>query len=93
MQHLLEMHGIACRIDGEFRLVAAGGIPPVETWPGLWVDDPADVEEAQCLVEEALEPPELPQHEWTCPNCRESNDAQFGACWNCGADSPVESGA
>ncbi|MCE2543243.1 MAG: DUF2007 domain-containing protein, partial [Acidobacteria bacterium] len=37
MRQVLEMEGIECRIQGEFRSGAAGEIPPTEAWPELWV--------------------------------------------------------
>ena len=88
MQQVLEMNGIECHIQGEYRSGAAGEIPPIETWPELWVVDPSDVEEAKRLVDEALQPAGPAQPGWTCPRCREVNEGQFGACWNCGASCP-----
>ena len=32
IKHILEMHGIECRIQGEYRSGAAGEIPPTEAW-------------------------------------------------------------
>ena len=90
IKHILEMHGIECRIQGEYRAGAAGEIPPTEAWPELWVIDPAHVEEARRLVDEALKPAAQAQPEWTCPRCREVNEGQFGACWNCGANIPAD---
>ena len=88
MRQVLEMEGIECRIQGEFRSGAAGEIPPTEAWPELWVIDPSNVEAAQRLVDEALKPAAQAQPEWTCARCREVNEGQFGACWNCGTSCP-----
>ena len=88
VKHILEMHGIECRIQGEYRAGAAGELPPTEAWPELWVDDPAQLAEAQRLVDEAIRSADTPQPGWTCPRCREINEGQFGACWNCGTDCP-----
>ncbi len=88
IRHILEMHGIACRIQGEYRSGAAGEIPPTEAWPELWVDDPAQLAEAQRLVDEAIRSADTAQPGWTCPSCREVNEGQFGACWNCGTSCP-----
>ena len=88
-KHILEMHGIECRIQGEFRSGAAGELPPTEAWPELWVDDPARLAEAQRLVDEALQSADTPQPGWTCRRCREVNEGQFGACWSCGTDCPT----
>ena len=89
IKQVLEMHGIECRIQGEYRAGAAGVLQPADTWPELWVVDPSDIEEAQRLVQEALRPmPQAQTADWTCPSCREVNEGQFGACWNCGAPCP-----
>ena len=88
IKHVLEMHGIECRIQGEYRSGATGELPPGETWAELWVVDPSNLEEAQRLVDEALEPADSAQPEWKCPRCKEVIDGQFGECWNCGASCP-----
>ena len=88
IKHVLEMHGIECRIQGEYRSGATGELPPGETWAELWVVDPSKVEEAQRLVDEALEPADSAQPEWKCPRCKEVIAGQFGECWNCGASCP-----
>ena len=54
IKHVLEMHDIACYIQGEYRSGAAGELPPTETWPELWVVDLSNVEEAKRLGAEAL---------------------------------------
>ena len=88
VKHILETHGIECRIQGEYRSGVVGEVPPTEAWPELWVTDPADVVEAERLVGEVLGSAEPTQPGWTCPRCRETNEGQFGACWKCGADRP-----
>ena len=35
IKHVLEMHDIACHIQGEYRSGAAGELPLTETWPDL----------------------------------------------------------
>ena len=90
MRQVLEMQGIECRIQGEYRSGAAGEIPLAEAWPELWVIDPAQVEEARRVVDEALQPPGPAQPDWTCPRCREVNEGQFGACWSCGTSIPAD---
>ena len=93
IKHVLEMHNIECYIQGEYRSGAAGEIPPTEAWPELWVVDPSNVEKAKRLVDQALEPAGPAQLGWTCPNCKEVNEGQFGRCWNCGANCPEVSDA
>ena len=88
IKHVLEMHDIACHIQGEYRSGAAGELPLTETWPELWVVDPSNVEEAKRLVAEALAPAGPAPPGWTCPSCQEGNEGQFVQCWNCGANGP-----
>ena len=52
IKHVLEMHDIACHIQGEYRSGAAGELPLTETWAELWVVDPSNVEKAKRLVAE-----------------------------------------
>ena len=47
VKHLLEMHGIECQVQGQYRSGAAGVLPPGETWAELWVVDPLKVREAR----------------------------------------------
>ena len=89
MKQVLEMNGIECRIQGEYRSGVGGVIGPAEAWPELWVDDPSQCEEARRLVDEALQPAASERADWTCPTCREVNEGQFGACWRCGTDCPA----
>ena len=86
IKHVLEMHDIACYIQGEYRSGATGELPPTKTWPELWVVDLSNVEEAKRLVAEALAPAGPAPPGWTCPSCQEVNEGQFGQCWNCGAN-------
>ena len=72
IKHVLEMHDIACHIQGDYRSGAAGELPLTETWPELWVVDPSNVEEAKRLVAEALAPAGPAPPDWTCPSCHSS---------------------
>ena len=90
MKHLLEMRGIECLIQGQYRSGAGAGLGPAEAWPELWVVDPSDVEEARRIVDEALQPAAAKQTDWTCPRCSEVNEGQFGACWSCGTSIPAD---
>jgi hypothetical protein len=86
LKAVLAMSGIESEVRGEYRGGALGEVPVTEAWPELWVLDAARSQDARRLVEEALEPgqPDQPQRE--CPQCHEMVEAQFSACWNCGAE-------
>lgn len=86
IKNILESYGIACTIQKQFSSAAAGEIPAIECWPELWVVDQKQFERAQVIVKEALAPQSQNLTQWECPNCQESIEGQFTACWNCGAE-------
>ena len=90
LKDVLESYGIGCEIRGEYLGGAAGELPPIETWPELWILDESQAEPASELVQEAIEPPKASTSRWTCPQCREEVEGQFSECWNCGTERPQE---
>ncbi len=92
IRDVLESYGIACETRREYLGGAAGELPPIETWPELWVFDESRAEQARQLVQEALEPPKASTSCWTCPGCREEVESQFSECWNCGTERPPGAG-
>ena len=88
VRDVLESYGIACETRREYLGGAAGELPPIETWPELWIFDESRVEQARQLVQEVLEPPKASTACWTCPGCREEVESQFTACWSCGTERP-----
>jgi len=82
-RNLLEAEGIASVIRNEHLGSILGDIPFTETWPQLWVVNDLDYDRAKQLVsDDAID--ESPRQNWRCPNCKEENEGQFAACWNCG---------
>ena len=91
MKNVLENHGIACQIRGEYRKVGTGFLPPTECWPELWIIDDSQFEEADKIIEEALETEDTEEKKlkpWRCPGCGEEVEGQFDECWNCGTAFP-----
>jgi hypothetical protein len=88
LQQVLEAAGIECMIRNQFLAGAAGGLPPNECWPELWITDDAHYDESRRLIGAALAPPARELRDWTCPVCGERIERQFGQCWQCGARSP-----
>ncbi len=88
IRHLLEMNDIECEIRGEYRSGGAGEIPTTEAWPELWILDPARAEEAARIIEDALKSDGPSGEPWRCAACGETVEAQFAACWSCGATAP-----
>lgn len=89
--HLLEAVGIGAAVRGESLLTTVEGAPAIPGLrPTVWVEDTADVDLAREVVERFSQgqivtlPGETP---WTCA-CGEPHEAQFGACWSCGAPRP-----
>lgn len=87
LRQLLENHHIRCIAKNEYLLGAAGELPPTECWPELWVAEDFQYEKARELVESFLA--EVPDGgPWECAACGERSEAQFTACWRCGAERP-----
>lgn len=83
LKNVLEQAGIACVIKNAQLSGALGEIPFLECLPELWVVSDRNLDRAKELLAELEKPlPDLP--EWRCGSCKELNEPQFGACWNCG---------
>lgn len=92
---LLKAEGIAATVQGE-HLFAIRGVVPLD-YPTVWVVDEDDYERARELALEydrgrytAQEGGAPPPQPWICPQCGERIEGQFGLCWQCGAERPVE---
>lgn len=62
---------------------AAGELPPIICWPEIWLRDPADLAAAVVIRDQVLAEFENPGADWTCPDCGERLEGQFGGCWRC----------
>ena len=87
LKNLLEAEGVRCQIKNELLSRLAGEIPFTECAPQLWLLDERDLEQAVRIVRDfrrgvVAGPP------WQCPNCGETLEGQFSACWHCGAQRP-----
>ena len=78
--------GIEASVQRAYASGIAGYIPPDQSLPEVWVEDAADAERAQRLLDEWRL---APQRHWACPGCHEIVDGPFEQCWNCGAAMPV----
>jgi hypothetical protein len=87
LKNLLETEGIRCHIRNELLSRLAGEIPFTECAPQLWLRDERDLERARQIVADfgrgAAAAPN-----WQCPECGETLEGQFSACWHCGASRP-----
>jgi hypothetical protein len=83
-KNILEAEGIACQIRNEHLNQIFGEMPFTEVWPELWILNDLDYDRARQLLDEAIVE-ESPRRSWRCRKCREENEGQFAACWNCGS--------
>ena len=90
LKDVLENQGIVCLIKNENLLGAAGGLPPIDCWPELWVAEDSQYDQAKAIIETALSSQVSPGLPWKCPGCGEEQEPQFTDCWNCGGSRTEE---
>lgn len=83
LRDILAREGIHCVLRNVQLTAAVGEIPFVECCPELWVIDDEAWPRAKMFVDawfkkDAVAPA------WSCPQCRETLEGHFGACWCCG---------
>ena len=83
-KNMLISEGIPAFIKNEHLGGIVGEMPFQEVWPELWVENDLDFDRAVQLLDANTVLDESPGSNWRCKNCREDNEAQFGACWSCG---------
>jgi hypothetical protein len=95
---LLEAEGIAAAVQGEHLFAIRGAVPI--SYPTVWVLDEDDYGRARELAlnydrgqYDVQGGGGLPHKPWTCAQCGERIEGHFDACWQCGADRPVEDDA
>lgn len=87
---ILDQRGIRTIVRGEHLPGASGGIAPIDAWVELVVLKMQDVPEAKQVVQEVVSADvQTSEDPWTCPECGEAIEGQFGACWSCGTEKPV----
>ena len=87
-RNLLEQSGIRCVIKNEQLSSALGEVPFLECLPELWVLRDSDLDRAERLLNDLKREPPAGDS-WRCPHCKEENESQFAACWNCGEPGPT----
>ena len=93
LRALLDAQGISATVMGETlpELIGAG---PSAALPSVWVH-PDDMERAAAVLAgfdsaPADEPPPPAESSWKCPNCQETIEGQFTACWHCQRPRPSD---
>lgn len=87
IQNIVENAGITIMLKNEFSAGAAGDLVPHETWLELWVMNDEDYHLAMQAISNAFNNEH--NSEWTCPQCKEINNASFDFCWQCQHSSTV----
>jgi hypothetical protein len=82
LKNVLQAEGIETFVVNEFAAGGAGDLATFDTWPELWVEDEARLEQAQAIIQGILS--NRGTDDWICRTCQEQNDASFQFCWNCG---------
>src|SRR5258706_16213380 len=76
----LEAQGIPCVLRNEFLSAGRGELPPIETWPELWVADEDQARAREFLAGE----PGTAGRLWYCRPCAELVEGVFGRRWKRG---------
>ena len=85
MYHYLDAHGVRVTMGERPLRAALGEIPYLEMPFTLYLDDPGQLSRARELVERYREGPgPIRGTIWSCLQCGEEHEPEFGACWNCG---------
>ena len=82
----LRAAGIRCELRNTALSGALGEIPFLECAPQIWLERDDDAPRALEILSMLSKPVRAP--EWKCTGCGEYSEAQFGACWKCGATRP-----
>ncbi len=89
LKNLLQSAGIRCHIRNEALSTLAGEVPFAEVAMRLDLEDESDRARAEALLREMQSQAGPAAETWTCPRCGERLEAQFSACWSCGAERPA----
>ena len=80
----LEVEGIAASVQREFLAGVAGGMPPDQCLPEVWITHSMQEGRARELLHHLQN---VPQQRWRC-TCGELVEGGFEQCWNCAALMP-----
>jgi len=76
--------GIRTSVQRQFLAGVAGGLPPDQCLPEVWVTDPEQEARARDILYQLQH---VPQRRWMC-GCGELVEGGFEQCWNCQAMMP-----
>ncbi len=85
LYHYLSAHGLPVRLWERPLRTALGEIPFLEAASELYLEDAECLDEARRLLRRYRTGPEgVRGAMWTCPQCGETHEPEFSACWKCG---------
>jgi membrane protease YdiL (CAAX protease family) len=86
VRSFLAGYDIEAEVAGDNNAFEVGFSLTPNSAPCVFVSD-ADFERANSLLVEFSDRPDTGESRdsWTCPKCHQVNEAQFDACWRCGA--------
>ena len=90
LKGILESNGIPSEIRGEALFGVQGQIPITEALPEIWVLNDEQADDALALLR-SQSTDSTAVHtgwSWRCPNCGETIEPQFTACWQCNTEKP-----
>lgn len=73
------------RNDGTATLM---DLPTVANWAEVWVSAGDRLGEVEQIVSEVVSNAASDAAAWTCAECGEAVEGQFGTCWSCGSAAP-----
>jgi len=88
LKNTLDSASIDCFIKNDLIYALAGEVPVNEVWPELWITDDSQLTVVEALIQSALVSDTGNQSAWICQGCGERHEANFTACWKCGAGKP-----
>jgi hypothetical protein len=84
---LIESQDIQVTVRGESSAGASAEVPFVDAWPAVCVLDDDCEERARAIVKEyEAGAGGTAGAAWRCHKCGQDVEAQFTACWSCGAE-------
>lgn len=81
IKNVLQQQDIATVVVNEYAAGGAGDLATFDTWPELWLQDEADFERADSILQSLFKGEE--NDFWYCKGCQERNHANFQICWSC----------
>jgi hypothetical protein len=82
---VLTQAGFEASVQRHFLAAAAGGLPPDQCLPEVWLVHDEHEPQARALLDELRV---QPQRRWLCA-CGEQVEGGFESCWQCGRPMPT----